>query len=202
MTSESKLWGAALQPIFKETTVSTNRNLSLLPANFPQTITAKVQEGEHLRQRQLWAPFVHAGKNYKLVLQYRWLTPAVGEEWEVFPEHSPNGHIVFCQLSRRLKTATGQHPFVERTARHVRNGWMVHIHQGSPLMEWGNLKGVKVEGETLSITLSREGRLFAFTCSIEEIDEWRQSRGQNDRFGFDCYKDNKKYQIFFSDDVR
>lgn len=171
-----------------------------LPFGSP-TIVVTVREGFHNRQQQLWAPYEIDGKHYKLVLNARRQVPVAGEEWEVFPEHSPNGHIVFCQASRRLKTASGEHPFIERTARHVKNGWMVHIHRGAPLMQWGNLKGVKVEGETLSITLSCGGQLFTFTCPVEDMQEWR-SRGSSDRFGYDCYKDGKKYQIIFLDDAK
>ncbi len=68
-----------------------------LPADFPATVVATFQEGQYKGDKQYWAPFEHAGKHYKLVMTGG-ASPAPGYPRTVYPQNSPNGHIVFCTL--------------------------------------------------------------------------------------------------------
>lgn len=187
--------------------MSTNHNLSQLPHDFPQTITVKVREGEHLRQRQLWAPFAHAGKTFKLIInptRRNW--PVVGEEWVVYPEHSPNGHIVFCHPTHCLRTAAGEHPFVARTAEHVRNHWVVEItpkFRTDWMWKRGPLESVKVHDDQVWITLTdhRSGQLSTWVIPVWYTELWVNRRFPNSpRFSGEFESRGNKYLIHFSDD--
>ncbi len=188
--------------------MSTNRNLSLLPADFPANIVITVREGVHLRQVQWWAPYEFDGKNYKLIINPpRRQSIAAGEEWEVYPEHSPNGHIIFCHASRRLKTASGQHPFVARTAEHVRNHWVVEItprFRTDWLWKRGPLESVRVSGDTVYIVLTDQltDQVYGFACPVYETEFWRNRRNpESGRFGGDCEVGGKRYFVHFTDDA-
>ncbi len=159
-----------------------------------------------MRQVQWWAPYEFDGKQYKIIINPpRRESIAAGEEWEVYPEHSPNGHIIFCCASRRLKTASGEHPFVARTAEHVQNHWVVEI---KPMGVWvvskrGYLKEVKVEGEMLSITFTDwEMKPHLFSCRVSDTETWNNRRNPaSQRFGGECSVAGKRYFVLFTDDA-
>ncbi len=183
--------------------MSTNRNIP-----FFHTITVTVREGVHNSQRQLWAPYEFDGKNYKLIIEPpRRQSISAGEEWEVYPEHSPNGHIVFCHASRRLKTPSGQHPFIERTAEHVRNHWVVEItprFHADWLWKRGPLESISVQGDTLWIMLTdrMSGQLYTLACSVEYTELWNNRRNPaSPRFGGKCSVAGKWYFVHFTDDA-
>lgn len=83
-----------------------------LPAGMPGEFAVTLKEGRHRGETQLWAPVTHDGKTYKLVLSghiqgVRRAPPRVGETWTVWPDRSPNGHVVFCTPHRMVKNDTG-----------------------------------------------------------------------------------------------
>lgn len=130
-----------------------------------------------------------------------------GEEWEVYPEGSPNGRIVFCHPVVRLKTASGQHPFVARTAEHVRNRWVVEVtpkFRTDWMWKRGPLELVSVADETLRIMLSDRSsdQLFTLVVPVWYTESWLNRRNSaSQRFGGDCEVAGKRYFVFFSDDA-
>ncbi len=176
---------------------------------FSHTITVTVREGVHLRQVQWWAPYEFDGKNYKLIINPpRRQSIAAGEEWEVYPEHSPNGHIIFCCASRRLKTTAGEHPFIERTAEHVRNRWVVEITPRFRTDYWfwkrGPLESVRVSGDTVYIVLTDQltDQLYGFACPVYQTEFWCNRRNpESRRFGGDCEVGGRRYFVVFTDDA-
>lgn len=68
-----------------------------LPTDFPTEITIAFEVSEHKGQHQYQAQFQHNGKRYKLVMTGG-AYPPPGDTRTVYPQNSPNGHIVFCTL--------------------------------------------------------------------------------------------------------
>lgn len=68
-----------------------------LPSDFPAEISIAFQEGLHKGRTSYWAHFEHGGKHYKLVMTGG-VHPRIGDVWIVYPQFSPNGHIIFVAL--------------------------------------------------------------------------------------------------------
>ena len=68
-----------------------------LPSDFPAEISIAFQEGQYKGCTSYWAHFEHGGKHYKLVMT-RSAYPRPCDMRIVYPQFSPNGHIVFVAL--------------------------------------------------------------------------------------------------------
>lgn len=104
-----------------------------LPAGMSGEFTVTLQEGRHQGESQLWAPVTHNGKTYKFVVSgqiegLRRLSPKAGETWLVWPDRSPNGHVVFCKPYRMSKDASGVPALLaEIQDLHIGPGFAVRI---------------------------------------------------------------------------
>lgn len=81
-----------------------------LPHDFPCVLTVTLMDDTHKGQRQLSAPFAHAGRLYKVVISYsrdRSRVCQPGETWVVELHNSPNGRIVFCRPNYRVTEEGG-----------------------------------------------------------------------------------------------
>ncbi len=165
-------------------------NKQQLPAGLPGEFTVELQEGTHRGARQLWAPVSHDGHSYRLVMSGQIpgvrVTPQAGETWTVWPDHSPNGHVVFCSPHRMVKDVNGMHPLVASLQTYASDTYCVvvmnerHPHN----VRSGTLKSVSMEGDGLKLNITNArldlgGRPipdFQLVCPIDRSHENRRTK--------------------------
>jgi len=133
-----------------------------LPAGLPGSFTVQLQEGTHRGERQLWAPVSHDGHSYRLVISgqisgVRSVYPQAGETWDVWPDHSPNGHVVFCRPHRLMKDVSGVHPVLASLSPYVHPDYSVTVKsRGLRTTSYysGKLKSASVEGGVFRVTIT------------------------------------------------
>jgi hypothetical protein len=138
---------------------------NVLSFDFPRTVTIKLQQGTHNGRLQFFAPYQHGGKHCKLVVMSECLAMkqcAHNETWEVSPLSSPNGHIVFCRLNRKVLSATGVHPVFSLFPRYRDEELEVELkkcqhrsydHAGASWSKRGLLSEVRIKDGVMSVTL-------------------------------------------------
>jgi hypothetical protein len=172
--------------------VSLNNNL---PAGLPSDFTVKLCEGSHKGQPQLWAPAHHEGKSYRLVIAHdrRDLArhePKAGEVWRVYPDHSPNGHVVFCRLTERLENADGMHPLLARLQRYLDEGCTVSIldtRRGADSFREGTPVSASIEGGDLRIAITNVSLNYRAAPDFEfvvPLRHWHERSVPYGRFSF------------------
>lgn len=130
-----------------------------LPVGLPGELTVTIQEGTHRGVKQLWAPIQHDGHSYKLVVSgrisgIRCETPHAGETWTLWPDHCPNGHVIFCRPYQKLKDENGVHPLVASLQAYTKKDYRVTIlctERGANHFCEGTLESVTESGDTLTV---------------------------------------------------
>ncbi|MDB4992413.1 MAG: hypothetical protein JWL75_658 [Parcubacteria group bacterium] len=137
-----------------------------LPIDFPRFFNVVLQCSPHQGQRQFWAPFLYGNKTYRVVIRSprgNATTCKTGETWEVRLDNSPNGHVVFCELWKQIKTASGKHPAVEQAEKHVFDKCAVALKDrfrhsssfgGGELKSLGLLAEARVEDDVLTLVFA------------------------------------------------
>jgi hypothetical protein len=184
--------------------VSLNNNL---PAGLPGEFTIKLCEGSHRGLPQLWAFADHAGKQYRLVIAEgpRGLSlyePKAGEVWRVYPDHSPNGHVVFCRLIEKLENTEGVHPLLARLQRHLDEGCTVSIldaRRGADNFREGMPVSVSIEGSDLRIAITNVSLNYRAAPDFEfvaPLRHWHERSVPYGRFSFQTWsEDGSKYHV-------
>lgn len=68
----------------------------------PRCIEVELYRGEHRGKTQLYAEYDQGGNPYTLVVADAVmvaLKPRAGQKWLAHPSYTPNGYIVFCDLT-------------------------------------------------------------------------------------------------------
>lgn len=73
-----------------------------LPQDFPTEIRSSFRQETYKGRLQRVAHFEYKGKRYKLVVTGG-VYPSPGHTYTVYPDNSPNGHIVFVRLYKKKR---------------------------------------------------------------------------------------------------